>query len=91
MIRNLFLTLFLIAVLLFPVTALADDAQGWPLPREGYTLEQVVVLSRHSIRSPLSGKGSVLGEITPHEFRCAAGCWKPRWASISASGWRPRG
>ncbi len=68
MIRKLFLTLFLIAVLLFPVTALADDAQGWPLSREGYTLEQVVVLSRHSIRSPLSGKGSVLGEITPHEW-----------------------
>jgi glucose-1-phosphatase len=33
-----------------------------------YTLEEVVVLSRHNIRSPLSGKGSVLSRITPHEW-----------------------
>ena len=38
------------------------------LSREGYELEQVVVLSRHNIRSPLSGNGSVLGSITPHEW-----------------------
>ena len=38
------------------------------LPAEGYTLEQVVVLSRHNIRAPLSGSGSVLGDITPHEW-----------------------
>ncbi len=33
-----------------------------------YTLEQVVVLSRHNIRSPLSAKGSMIDEITPHEW-----------------------
>ncbi len=33
-----------------------------------YQLKQVVVLSRHNIRSPLSEKGSMLGEITPHEW-----------------------
>ena len=38
------------------------------LSHEGYTLEQVVVLSRHNIRSPMSGSGSVLTEITPHEW-----------------------
>lgn len=38
------------------------------LAREGYTLEQAVVLSRHNIRSPLSGSGSALGTITPHEW-----------------------
>lgn len=38
------------------------------LSREGYQLEQVVVLSRHNIRSPLSGSGSALGTITPHEW-----------------------
>ena len=38
------------------------------LSRAGYTLEQVVVLSRHNIRSPMSGSGSVLGSITPHEW-----------------------
>ena len=38
------------------------------LSREGYVLEQAVVLSRHNIRSPLSGGGSLLGTITPHEW-----------------------
>lgn len=33
-----------------------------------YTLGQVVVLSRHNIRSPLSGPNSALGRITPHEW-----------------------
>ena len=35
---------------------------------EDYQLKQVVVLSRHNIRSPLSEKGSLIGEITPHEW-----------------------
>lgn len=33
-----------------------------------YTLCRMVVLSRHNMRSPLSGKGSVLSRITPHEW-----------------------
>ena len=33
-----------------------------------YTLQQVVILSRHNIRSPLSEKGSMISEITPHEW-----------------------
>lgn len=36
--------------------------------RERYTLKQVVVLSRHNIRSPLSGRGSTMQRITPHEW-----------------------
>ncbi len=39
-----------------------------PISHEGYTLEQVVVLSRHNIRAPLSGKGSALDTMTPHEW-----------------------
>ena len=35
---------------------------------ERYTLKQVVVLSRHNIRSPLSGRQSTLQRITPHEW-----------------------
>ena len=35
---------------------------------EAYTLDRMVVLSRHNIRSPLSGSGSLLGDITPHEW-----------------------
>lgn len=48
-------------------SALPAEAVG-SLSREGYQLEQVVILSRHNIRSPLSGSGSALGTITPHEW-----------------------
>ena len=36
--------------------------------KERYSLKQVVVLSRHNIRSPLSGRHSTLQRITPHEW-----------------------
>ena len=36
--------------------------------RDRYSLKQVVVLSRHNIRSPLSGRQSALQRITPHEW-----------------------
>lgn len=36
--------------------------------RDNYTLKQVVVLSRHNIRSPFSGAGSALTKITPHTW-----------------------
>ena len=36
--------------------------------KDKYTLGQVVALSRHNIRSPLSGKGSVVSRITPHKW-----------------------
>ena len=47
-----------------PETVYAEDAV-----RDGqYSLDKVVTLSRHSIRSPLTGGGSVLEEITPHSW-----------------------
>ncbi len=36
--------------------------------QSSYTLDRVVVLGRHNIRSPLSGSGSLLSDITPHEW-----------------------
>ena len=33
-----------------------------------YTLEQVVMLSRHNLRAPLSSNGSVPSELTPHSW-----------------------
>nr|WP_062175836.1 histidine-type phosphatase [Dysgonomonas macrotermitis] len=36
--------------------------------KENYELKEVVVLSRHNIRAPLSGKNSILGKITTHEW-----------------------
>ena len=49
------------------VNVASKDTIG-PLSKDGYTLEQVVCLSRHNIRSPLSSKDSALGTITPHEW-----------------------
>ena len=49
----------------------AKPSDGFARP-EGfagrYTLTRAVVLSRHNMRSPLSGKGSLLSRITPHEW-----------------------
>ncbi len=53
------LAVMMLALLAVPATA----EQG-----AKYKLEQVVVLSRHNIRSPLSGSGSLLGDITPHQW-----------------------
>ena len=49
-------------------SASEGELSGMLLHREGYTLEQVVILSRHNIRSPMSGKGSALDTLTPHEW-----------------------
>lgn len=35
---------------------------------DGYELEQMLIISRHNIRSPLSGGDSLLSQITPHEW-----------------------
>lgn len=53
-----------------PVEADADTptADRGSLLHEGYTLEQVVIMSRHNIRAPMSGRGTVLESITPHEW-----------------------
>ena len=53
------LAVMMLALLAVPATA-EQEAK--------YKLEQVVVLSRHNIRSPLSGSGSLLGDITPHQW-----------------------
>ena len=49
-------------------SAPAAATASYNISYDGYTLEQVVVLSRHNIRSPLSGGDSLLGKITPHEW-----------------------
>ncbi|MBR4209326.1 MAG: nucleoside hydrolase [Lachnospiraceae bacterium] len=45
-----------------------EKGEVLPGEEEKYSLEGVVVLSRHNIRSPLSGGDSLLGKITPHEW-----------------------
>ena len=58
----LFLFLSGVALSSFAQAILPDDFG------ERYTLKQVVVLSRHNIRSPLSGRHSALQRLTPHEW-----------------------
>ena len=73
------LSVLALAVLLFascsprlaPGTADASNAPFQPRPAgfaDRYSREELVILSRHNIRSPLSGPGSVLSRITPHEW-----------------------
>ena len=61
---RIILFLFLLGVALSSFAqAIRPDDFG-----ERYTLKQVVVLSRHNIRSPLSGRRSTLQRLTPHEW-----------------------
>ena len=56
---------------LAPGSAAPESAAFMPRPAgfsDRYALEEMVILSRHNIRSPLSGPGSVLSRITPHEW-----------------------
>ena len=57
-----------VLLLLAAIFSAGAEETAQSLSHEGYTLEQVVVLSRHNIRSPLSGGDSLLGTITPHEW-----------------------
>ncbi|MCR5788566.1 MAG: histidine-type phosphatase [Lachnospiraceae bacterium] len=52
------------------------------LSRSGCKLEQVVILSRHNIRSPLSGAGSVLDTLTPHKWFA----WSSEASQLSVRG-----
>ena len=56
---------------LAPGTAASGEAGFLPRPAgfaDRYTREEMVILSRHNIRSPLSAPGSVLSRITPHAW-----------------------
>ena len=46
-------------------TAFLEQQAGFS---DRYALDEMVILSRHNIRSPLSGPGSVLSRITPHDW-----------------------
>ena len=48
-----------------PNSAEAEPAADGENP---YTLEQVVILSRHNLRAPLTSNGSVPSELTPHSW-----------------------
>ena len=65
--KNLFKTLMALMLLGVPVMMQAQLKRSDDF-RDKYKLKEAVVLSRHNIRAPLSGNGSALGNLTPHEW-----------------------
>ena len=56
---------------LAPGNAASESVVFMPRPAgfsDRYALDKLVILSRHNIRSPISGPGSVLSRITPHAW-----------------------
>ena len=73
MMRNLkrgisMLLTVLLAFHVFTCFSPAQETETEGAVSSPYKLDKMVVLSRHNIRSPLSGSGSLLGDITPHEW-----------------------
>ena len=62
------LKLFTVAMMMCGVLEVSGQVERSASFHDKYRLKQVVVLSRHNIRSPLSGPESALGRITPHEW-----------------------
>ena len=61
------LLLLLMLAFICPSLALAQ-LQRSDAFKDKYKLKEVVILSRHNIRSPLSTNGSTLSKMTPHEW-----------------------
>lgn len=55
---------FSILILTVPSLTFASSA----LTNKGYTLQQVLIMSRHNVRAPLSGKGSFAEAVTPNKW-----------------------
>lgn len=62
---QVFLTVILSVLSGYPLATAATPGEAL---KGKYKLKEAVVLSRHNIRSPLSGNGSALGDMTPHEW-----------------------
>lgn len=54
--------------------------------QQNYTLDQMVILSRHNIRSPLVSKNSVLTRLTNNEYQWFA--WEGTPSTLTAKGTR---
>ena len=69
------LLLLLILTIICPALAQAQLQRSEAFKGK-YKLKEVVILSRHNIRSPLSTNGSTLSKMTPHEWT--------NWSSASS-------
>ena len=69
LIKNMKLHVIVALLVMSFVTSIASaQINQSPDFKEKYELKEVVVLSRHNIRAPLSGKNSILGKITTHQW-----------------------
>ena len=66
--KTLLLAMIAMILAIVPCLAEVDQTQNENSFSDKYTLEQVVILSRHNLRAPLSSNGSVPNELTPHEW-----------------------
>lgn len=66
--KKMVLLSVLISLCLSAVPVCAKEDPVPADPDGSYHLEQVVVLSRHNIRAPLSNSGSEIAELTPHTW-----------------------
>lgn len=62
------LTKLKVAIVFFIGALLMSLAPTVNAASQQYKLQEMVILSRHYIRSPLSGNGSALAEITPNKW-----------------------
>ena len=58
----------MLLTLLCLITSQPAQAATQDTLHEKYQLVQVIVLSRHNIRAPFAGKGSVLAKMTDHKW-----------------------
>lgn len=62
------LSIILISSFLFGCANKSEKSVNYTMSIDGYHLVRSIILSRHNIRSPLSGGDSTLGKITPHSW-----------------------
>lgn len=75
--KNIFRIILIAVLAMLTAGSIESEALFAPLPAgdvspvhsvDGYELEQMLMISRHNIRSPFSGGDSLLSRATPHEW-----------------------
>ena len=69
--------ILIVLILVIPVfSCFAEGDPDQSAGADNYILEQVIILSRHNLRAPLSSNGSVPSDLTPHSWI--------RWSAASS-------
>ena len=65
--KSIKITTFIMLLVMLPSVIMAQLQRSNEF-KEHYKLQEVVILSRHNIRSPLSTNGSTLSRLTSHQW-----------------------